>query len=919
MKPHFSKAGLGAALRIAAAVSMLVASGPWACGADAAADAEKARALAGEAQTLKKNADLPGALKKATEAVNVLPLAIEPRIVRGGILMELERFKEALDDWSLVKTKMEPGSPLIYLLNLYSGECRLRLDDRAGARADLLEARRLAPATAAAEKVKQLGMLLRISLLPLDALWLGRTTESGRDVYSIWELHGDGRCVVHTQPFRKEGDYTIDTPTGKAWPNDASARIGRGVFENGRWRMTFTQPAGQTAEGTCKISQDQKTLVVKQDGGEGQLTRTRIAWFEVARLADLIKRPSELAREAMALKEQGDLPGALKKASEGVDLLGFAVEPRLARAAIYMELERYREALNDWSDIRLFLKPGDAHLYQVHLFRGQCRLKLGDAKGARADGLEAKSQAPKSIKPGEMKMIDELIGAAGRATQDDSLVVKDGKVTGSIEAFHKKQSELMDEAEALQKKGDLPAALKKATAAVDLLPLTMDPRVLRANLLMDLKRYRDALEDWSICVRNTAREDEEAYFYYFKRGDCRRLMGDRAGARADALEAKQLAPKSLTQKEREEIEKLLTMSSPLPLGAMWTRVKTEGDRQVFSVWELQGDGRCAVHLLPVRKDGKYRVGGPFGQPWPGDIMTYFGEATFAEGRWRMVFTQPPGKVAQGTYRLSDDQKTFIGTEEGIEGHFTRYWMGLGDDPEPQPAAATSPPTPLPTPKPRAGLKPATPAGRSMDYFAFGFVLTALGDHTSYQKAPVEKESKANRALIERLGLGSEVLARFDALDQLVQAGRLPAGKLADWSTAQKRRWDQELRPAVKALKSASQSAMVGAPEGHFFHQLGSETYVLAITVPEHSRDHGLRSVGTANHLRGGLEGFVWLRDHLPPGQLSPEVEATIATLAGYLARLQDLGQEPMPQPYVEKIVTLAGTIIDAGKSGKLLR
>jgi len=884
---------------------------------DAASDASifrRQRELAGEAQALKKRGELPAALRKIGEAVNLLPSAIEPQIVRAGILMEMERFKEALDGWSAVKTKMEPGSPLVYMLNLYSGECRLRLGDRAGARADLLEAKRLAPDTADAEKMKQVGTLLRITLLPLDALWLTRTTEDGRDVYSIWELHADGKCVVHTQPFRKPGNYTIDAPTGQAWPKDERAQIGLAVFQNGRWRMTFTKPQNQTMEGTYEIGADLKTLVVTQDGVKGPVTRERIAWWETQQTGDITRRANVLAREAMGLKERGDLAAALTKATSAVELLPTALEPRIVRAAIHIDLKRYEDALGDFSFLKALTPPGDANAYRAHLFSGRCRLELGDLPGAKKEALEAKRLALKSIDPKEAKMIEELL------TEADSLVVRDGNVTGTVAAFRAREAAVVAEAEALFEKGQLLSALGKINEAFALVTFSDRPRVVRAHILMGLKRYQDALADWSQLIKDAEPDDEELYFLYFKRGDCRRLVGDRAGARADALEAKRLAPKSVTSKEREEFGKLLTLSNPLPLGACWTRVKTEDDREVFSVWELFADGRCAVHSLPVRKDGKYRLGGPFGQPWPGATRTSFGKATFQNGRWRMVFTKPPGKIAQGTYKLSADQKTFFGTEEGIDGSFTRTWAPMGVDdvlPQPDPAISNTNALPIP-PKPATGLESAAASGKPLDYFALGFVLSALGEYSFYQKAPSEKESRTNRTLLEHLRLGSEVLARFDALDKLTHANRLPSGKYSDWPARTQRLWDGELQMAAMALREKSASAVSNLPEGNFFYILGTETYTLAIGLPKDVRDLGLRNPTTIDHLRDGLKGFVWLRDNVS-ASLSPGVAASVKTLAGYMGRMDDLGEAPMPQADMEKIVAAAGTIIEAAKGGKLMR
>ncbi len=645
----------------------------------------KAREVTSEAQALQKKGELAAALKKANEAIAILPSAFEPHIVRGGICMAMKQYKDALDDWLFVKGKMEPGNGLLYMVHFYMAECRLNLGDRAGARADALEAKRLAPASANPEKIKELAMLLQVSALPLDALWLSRLTEEGQDVYSIWELHSDGTCVVHSQPFRKVGDYTIDVPAKGAWPKDVRTHIGKATFEAGRWRMSLTKPQAKTVEGTFELSPDYQTMTVVVDGTKGRVECKRIAIFEVSSKASITQQQNDLASEAMALKEKGDLPAALKKADQAVDLLVTAIAPRIARASILMSLERYKDALADWSDAKLFMEPGDPHAFRPRLYSGHCKLKLGDAAGARAEALEAKQMAPKSIKPEDMKAIDELIGAAGRAIKDDPLVVKDGTVTGTIEAFHKKQGELMDEAQALQKKGNLPAALKKATEAVDLLPLTLDPHIVRANILMALKRYKDALVDWSYLVENSEPDDEDAYFFYFKRSDCRRLIGDRAGARADAIQTKKLAPKTLNAETMKEVDRLLIMANPLPVGAYWTRIKTDGNRKVFSVWELLADGRCAVHLLPYRKDGKYQLGPPQARAWPGYLSTWIGEATFKDGRWRMTFSDPAGKIAQGTYRLSADNKTLFGTEDGIEGGFTRQWNGFGDEgvvPEP---------------------------------------------------------------------------------------------------------------------------------------------------------------------------------------------------------------------------------------------
>lgn len=284
----------------------------------------------------------------------------------------------------------------------------------------------------------------------------------------------------------------------------------------------------------------------------------------------------------------------------------------------------------------------------------------------------------------------------------------------------------------------------------------------------------------------------------------------------------------------------------------------------------------------------------------------------------MTFTQPKGKTAEGTYELSVDNKTLIGTEDGIKGRFTRDWRGyietINDEPEPK--RATSNPTATPVAPGPGGVSPAA-SDQALDYFAWGKEVCSLGRSFFYQVNASEKEASLSRqrALIEKLQPGREIFANFEALATLARDETVPPGNYSAWTKLDQRRWDNKFLPAAAALETASNRFAARTPEKEYFYLLGFETYALSVALPENVRNRGLRDNVTRSELQKGLGAFVWLRDNMPANRLSPEVVASVNGLANYKAGVR----ESPPQAEMEKIIALAAAISDADKVGKLLR
>lgn len=259
------------------------------------------------------------------------------------------------------------------------------------------------------------------------------------------------------------------------------------------------------------------------------------------------RKAVQLANDAAALRKKGDLPGALNKIDEAVRLAPTMDGAHVVRGAILQDLTRYPEAIAEWTLLEKMWGPNHKDAYFLHQRRGQCRLASGDRAGARADLLEAQRLVPATDSDAR-KEIDAFLLLA-----DEGLDV--------ISERLKKQARLTSEANALQKKGDLPAALKKANEAVEIMPGREEPRFARAGILMDLKQYKEAAEDWTFLAEGIGPDKEHASYIYFSRGLCRFVL-DEAGAQADALEAKRLAPKNLSPYEKEQIETLISKSAP---------------------------------------------------------------------------------------------------------------------------------------------------------------------------------------------------------------------------------------------------------------------------------------------------------------------------------------------------------------------
>ncbi len=640
------------------------------------------------------------------------------------------------------------------------------------------------------------------------------------------------------------------------------------------------------------------------------------------------KKQEDLAHEAITLQEKGDLPAALKKANEAVDSFPSAAGPHLARALILMTLERYEDALDDWLIVKTKMEPDEPNAYRLYLNTAQCRWRLGDNAGAEADALEAKRLAPKSANLKELEAIEDLLDASAMAqvfggpdrkpdSGPDHPIDIDSPEGKTI---LKKQSELTAEATTLRDKGDFPTALKKANDAVALFGLTANSLLVRATIFMHLGRYKDALEDWDYVIDplldlgDVSNADAADHFLYYNRGLCRLKLGDKVGARADALRAKLAAPESIKPDEWKDMA--IMLGSPTPLGARWWRTKTENGHQVFSVWELHADGKCAVHSQPYRADGKYKMNDtPSNQAWPGDERTLLGKVTVQGNRWQMTFAKPQIK-AGGTYKISADNKTLIGTEDGIEGSFTRQLVDVLDD---APESKAQPPAPGPSPSPVAaqpdGKSPARAGEAPLDYFAWGKEVCSLGRYFFYQQTLSEKEASFARqsALLEKLHLG--VSSEFEALARLSRREKLPLGSYATWTKRDQRRWDKNFVPAVAALTKTSNRLAGQTPETDFFYLLGFETYALAVALPENARNRGLRSATTRAELGKGLGAFVWLRENMPANRLTPEVASSVSGLADYKAG----SGESLAQSKVDKIAALANAISDAAAAGKLLR
>lgn len=652
---------------------------------------------------------------------------------------------------------------------------------------------------------------------------------------------------------------------------------------------------------------------------------------------DASKKIDRLGQEAWELRKKGDLPGALKKISEAIDSIpagdlphGLREGTYTLRATVLMDLKRFKEALKDWTVLIEGIQPGDPHAYTFYKARGVCRLALGDPVFAQRDASEAKRLAPKTIAPKEREDLELFLRMTGDGIAQAAKSAIDLDGPGGEDLF-KKQTELTAEAAALLGKDDLRGALEKANQAVDLWFPSSAPRFVRANILMNLDRYKEAIEDWDylsepdVMIADAlpiADFETLAWRFRYERGTCRLKLGDRKGAQEDALEAKRLAPKTIDAEDLENIEVLRIRSGPaFPLGGNWARVTTDNGHQVGAVWELHTDGKCVIHFQTLRPGGQYSGSGPSNRAWPGDERTRFGEATFRDGRWRMTFAEPKGSTATGTYELSPDSEALLGTQDGVEGRFTRKLVTVNPDSGSEPNPSTSNSSPSPTPPQPMVKVPAASKEALLNYFDWGKELCSLGRYSFQQKTAEEKEVALGRqaALTEKLPLGNEIVSNFNALAKISRGQSLPSGNYSGWAKNDQQRWDKEIMPAALALSDASNRLIAKTPEQEFFYLLGFETTVLAVALPGNVSVRGLRNAVTRSELSKGVGAFVWLRARMPPNCLSPEVAASVNSLASYKTKVSSSGGEPMAQAEVEKIIALATAISDARDGGNLLR
>lgn len=186
------------------------------------------------------------------------------------------------------------------------------------------------------------------------------------------------------------------------------------------------------------------------------------------------------------------------------------------------------------------LDPGSETAF---LNRGQARWDAGDAAGALDDCTRCLEISPGFHKAYNLRGFlrqkkGELAGA--RADYDRALELNPDHV-----------STLTNRGDLRRAQGDLQGALEDAEAALRKEAGAGKPRLLRANVLMQLGRPRDALADYDLAA--VLRPDDPVTFV--GRGQARFVLGDQTGAAEDLRRALLLAPPGWPL--RKSVEQLL--------------------------------------------------------------------------------------------------------------------------------------------------------------------------------------------------------------------------------------------------------------------------------------------------------------------------------------------------------------------------
>jgi tetratricopeptide (TPR) repeat protein len=208
---------------------------------------------------------------------------------------------------------------------------------------------------------------------------------------------------------------------------------------------------------------------------------------------------------------------------------------------------------------------------------------------------------------------------------------------------------LADEAPALEARGDFEGALEKLKQAMRIAPPVAALYHERAYILSNLGRGEEALQCLNFAVDLSQTNPRALYNALVDRATLHLAMDEKVEALADALQAKKLPPAAANPGRVKSLNSVLAATNPL--GFIWKRkgnIHTpQGD--VAEILVLKADGKLVLHHQKIRPDGGFTQMDIPDRAWTGDVVTAFGTSSVANGRLKMVFTQPNNRVIDAVY------------------------------------------------------------------------------------------------------------------------------------------------------------------------------------------------------------------------------------------------------------------------------
>lgn len=235
-----------------------------------------------------------------------------------------------------------------------------------------------------------------------------------------------------------------------------------------------------------------------------------------------------------------------------------------------------------------------------------------------------------------------------------------------------------------------------------------------------------------------------------------------------------------------------------------------------------------------------------------------------------------------------------------------------DEPGSSPGATTL------TEKPTHQVTPKS-SSTPMDYFRAGSIMAAI---TSWQYNADQYDH-----LQDKYGEAKQMLIKASATPEILKAWDtytgitvpLPFNKDFDsWTQAQQNAWTK-----TSVYTKKQKDPWLGADNTVpcFFYYLGRQSMMFFYYYPTEIFQNNNTLDSQIDSIKTVLSDFVWLRDDHPDQfkLLTPEVQGAIKQMASLNPKASDPMGNGLTQDDLKALQGYAGTIVNAGKSGTLLK